>query len=135
MSPEDISIYLGNIEEAERHCAIAEQIIEEVGAADITGWYYRVKGMMLAERGERDKALDAFRKSIEVLENAGMIAEVAKTYYCMGLKLGAEYREMVERARDIFTERGMEHWREKATSLTLLMRRGNVVSSGRWLEG
>ncbi len=85
------------------------------------GQAYRVKGIYEAIRGNKEKAMDNFKKSLEVSTQMGSRCELAKTYLEVGMqwleKDDRKGKEYIEKSAFIFQEVGSEIELEKARQL------------------
>jgi tetratricopeptide (TPR) repeat protein len=112
----ELRLGLEDTEIALKQAEKAVDVSLEIDAKPEEGMSHRVVGMVYREKGEWDKAAEAFERSMEIL-GASRRDELARTYYEYGLlwkKKGepSKARKNLGEALSEFTRMGMKLWIE-----------------------
>lgn len=112
-------IGLGELERAERLLDRVERKARELGRTWAVPAYARVRGLLLAERGDIDGALQALESAVSEQEPVGMPFGLARTLLMWGaIRRRARQkrlaRDALERALELFEGVGAYGWAERA---------------------
>lgn len=121
----EVRLAQGNLDEAAVECDRALISIRKVGERFEEGVVYRVIAEVHARRNQREPAVQAFRKSVDILRTIGARLEWAKTCLAAGRAETFNTRERLAylfEAERLFADVGVEYWiAETQSALTAIL--------------
>jgi tetratricopeptide (TPR) repeat protein len=93
-----IQMMKGELESAEKNFEFFFQVAQDTGSESLTGVAYVDKANIANERGEKEKAFELFKKSIDLLEKTESFDDLAKAYN--------DYGDVLRRYEDFQTALG-----------------------------